>query len=69
MQTTKPTKPKQKNKPSKPSPEDISGKQRVIIKNVLPQVDQNRFPVKRTLGESVEVTADMFADARDKIQP
>nr|WKN36203.1 alpha-1,4-glucan--maltose-1-phosphate maltosyltransferase [Tunicatimonas sp. TK19036] len=69
MQTTKPTKPKQKNKPSKPSPEDISGKQRVIIKNVLPQVDQNRFPVKRTLGESVEVTADIFADGHDKIQP
>lgn len=48
-----------------------SGKQgmarlrRVVIENVSPQVDGGAFPIKRTIGEGVEVTADIFADGHD----
>ena len=38
---------------------------RVVIENVRPEVDCGRFPIKRTPGESVEVTADIFADGHD----
>jgi starch synthase (maltosyl-transferring) len=38
---------------------------RVVIENVLPQVDGGRFPIKRVPGERVEVTADIFADGHD----
>jgi len=38
---------------------------RVVIENVQPQVDCGRFPIKRTIGDRVEVTADIFADGHD----
>jgi starch synthase (maltosyl-transferring) len=38
---------------------------RVIIENVLPSVDDGRFPIKRTVGERVVVRADLFADGHD----
>ena len=38
---------------------------RVVIENVQPQVDCGRFPIKRTIGERVLVTADIFADGHD----
>jgi starch synthase (maltosyl-transferring) len=38
---------------------------RVIIENVTPQVDDGRFPAKRTVGEDVIVEADAFADGHD----
>ena len=38
---------------------------KVVIENVQPEVDCGRFPIKRTIGESVEVTADIFADGHD----
>jgi starch synthase (maltosyl-transferring) len=38
---------------------------RVIIENVLPSVDDGRFPIKRTVGERVVVRADVFADGHD----
>jgi starch synthase (maltosyl-transferring) len=40
---------------------------RVIIENVTPQIDDGRFPAKRTLGEQVVVEADVFADGHDLI--
>ena len=40
---------------------------RVIIENVQPSVNQGNFPVKRTTGEDVLVTADLFADGHDVI--
>lgn len=40
---------------------------RVVIEHVSPQVDGGRFPIKRTVGDSVEVTADIFADGHDVI--
>ncbi len=40
---------------------------RVVIENVRPCLDGGRFPVKRVVGETVEVTADVFADGHDEI--
>jgi starch synthase (maltosyl-transferring) len=38
---------------------------RVVIENVRPSVDDGRFAIKRTVGERVTVTADVFADGHD----
>jgi starch synthase (maltosyl-transferring) len=38
---------------------------RVIIENVQPEVDCGRFPIKRSVGEPVQVMADIFADGHD----
>jgi starch synthase (maltosyl-transferring) len=40
---------------------------RVVIERIAPDVDHGRFPIKRTVGESVTVTADIFADGHDVI--
>lgn len=40
---------------------------RVTIENVRPQLDAGRFPIKRTVNEPVEVTADIFADGHDHL--
>lgn len=44
------------------------GQSRVIIENVQPQVDGGLFPAKRTVGEWVVVTADIFTDGHDHIR-
>ena len=41
------------------------GRRRVIIEGVAPQVDDGRFPAKRTVGDLVAVEADIFADGHD----
>jgi len=38
---------------------------RVVIENVEPQIDCGRFPIKRIVGDRVQVTADIFADGHD----
>ena len=38
---------------------------RVVIENVQPEVDGGRFPIKRTVGEDVVVTADIHTDGHD----
>jgi starch synthase (maltosyl-transferring) len=40
---------------------------RVVIESVSPQVDCGRFAVKRTLGETVQVEADIFTDGHDAV--
>src|SRR5258706_6363432 len=40
---------------------DLS-RHRIYIEDVYPLVDGGRFPVKRTIGEEVEVWADIFRD-------
>ncbi|MGH9411633.1 MAG: alpha-1,4-glucan--maltose-1-phosphate maltosyltransferase [Vicinamibacterales bacterium] len=40
---------------------------RVVIEAVTPQVDDGRFPIKRTPGEDVVVEADVFADGHDAV--
>src|SRR5688572_11168549 len=46
----------------------IKGQSRVIIENVQPQVDGGIYPAKRTIGERVDVTADIFGDGHDHIR-
>lgn len=41
--------------------------QRVIIDRVLPEIDGGRYPIKRTAGEKVSVTAHLFADGHDRL--
>ena len=43
------------------------GRRRVAIEAVAPQVDDGRFPVKRVVGESVTVEADVFGDGHDRV--
>jgi starch synthase (maltosyl-transferring) len=45
-----------------------SAVRRVIVEQVQPAVDEGRFPVKRTIGEHVDVTARIFADGHDAIE-
>ena len=40
---------------------------RVVVEHVRPQVDGGRFAIKRTVGERVHVTADIFTDGHDRI--
>ncbi len=39
----------------------------MVIENVRPEVDNGRYPIKRTVGEPVTVEADVFVDGHDKI--
>jgi len=41
--------------------------QRVIIERVQPEIDAGRYPIKRTVGEKVVVTATIFADGHDRL--
>lgn len=43
------------------------GQNRVIIENVQPQINGGQYPIKRTPGDKVKVTADIFADGHDKL--
>src|SRR5947207_16000316 len=38
---------------------------RVVIEGVAPEIDCGRFPIKRTVGEEVAVSADIFAEGHD----
>ena len=55
-----------------PKPGDITkpktdGRRRVVIESVSPAVDGGRFPAKRTVGDIVQVEADIFTDGHDAI--
>jgi len=45
----------------------IDGRQRVIVARVSPEVDCGRFAIKRVVGETVVVEADIFADGHDQV--
>ena len=47
---------------------EINGQQRIIIENVQPEVEGGLYPAKRTIGERVDVTADIFCDGHDHIR-
>src|SRR5687768_3124148 len=44
---------------------DAGGRCRVVIERLRPQIDAGRFPIKRTVGDKVAVTVDMFVDGHD----
>ena len=43
------------------------GRVRVVIEGIAPAVDGGRFPIKRVIGDHVEVEADCFADGHDLV--
>ena len=43
------------------------GRQRVVIEHVTPEIDGGRFPIKRVVGETVTVRADVFGDGHDEL--
>jgi starch synthase (maltosyl-transferring) len=43
------------------------GRKRVVIEGVKPEIDCGRFPIKRVLGETVTVEADIFTDGHDML--
>ncbi|HPK87392.1 MAG TPA: DUF3416 domain-containing protein, partial [Atribacterota bacterium] len=46
----------------------IDGKERVVIDNVQPEINNGKFAIKRIEGESVKVGADIFADGHEQVQ-
>jgi starch synthase (maltosyl-transferring) len=62
--------------PAEPRPRKIPGgilpagealPTRIVIENVTPEVDGGRYAVKRVVGETVTVEADIFADGPDAL--
>jgi starch synthase (maltosyl-transferring) len=50
------------------SPIEVAdGRVRVVIEHITPSIDAGRFPIKRIVGDSVEVEADCFADGHDVV--
>jgi starch synthase (maltosyl-transferring) len=47
--------------------EELTGRTRVVIENIKPEVDDGRFPIKRIVGDRVVVEADIFADGHDAV--
>ena len=46
-------------------PKKLASTPRIVIDNVVPSVDDGRFPAKRVVGEPVGIEADIFADGHD----
>ena len=72
-----PAKPVLAEPPAPPTPEPavepatpalaVDGRKRVIIEGVTPELDGGRFAVKRTVGDTVTVEADVFTDGHDAL--
>ena len=45
----------------------MDGRHRVVIERVSPEIDCGRFAIKRIVGDTVIVEADVFADGHDKV--
>lgn len=48
-------------------PPPLDGRRRVVIEAVEPSVDGGRFPIKRIVGDRLEISADVFADGHDVV--
>jgi len=44
------------------------GRIRTVIESVTPEIDSGAFPIKRVVGETVEVQADAFTDGHDAVR-
>ncbi|MDA0714147.1 MAG: DUF3416 domain-containing protein [Bacteroidetes bacterium] len=44
-----------------------AGQIRAVVRNVYPSIEGGRFPIKRVVGETVQVWADVFSDGHDVI--
>ena len=45
----------------------MADRRRAVVEGIAPEVDGGRFPVKRVLGDEVDVEADAFADGHDAV--
>ena len=45
----------------------VEGRRRVAIEHVQPEIDGGRYPIKRVVGDTVIVSADLFADGHDVV--
>src|SRR5215469_17131654 len=45
----------------------MDGRRRVVIARLSPEVDCGRFAIKRIIGETVVVEADVFGDSHDQV--
>ena len=54
--------------PSEPGADEIGTRRTIIIERVAPQVDDGRYAVKRVVGDTLVVTADIFADGHDLLE-
>jgi len=43
------------------------GRRRAVIEGVYPEIDCGRYPIKRVVGEEVNVEADIFTDGHDAL--
>jgi starch synthase (maltosyl-transferring) len=48
-----------------PGPDETGTRRTIVIERVLPELDGGRHPVKRVVGDTLLVTADIFADGHD----
>ncbi len=48
-----------------PLPEE--GRRRIVLESLTPRIDGGRFPIKRTVGETVDVEVDAFTDGHDVV--
>jgi starch synthase (maltosyl-transferring) len=48
-------------------PPTIASAPQVVIENVTPKLDGGRYPIKRVIGNVIEVSADIFKDGHDLI--
>ena len=48
-------------------PEGIDAKRRIVIEDVYPELDCGRYAVKREVGDTLEVWADIFKEGHDAI--
>ncbi|HEX2671802.1 MAG TPA: alpha-1,4-glucan--maltose-1-phosphate maltosyltransferase [Polyangiaceae bacterium] len=48
-------------------PLTIASAPQVVIENVTPKLDGGRYPIKRVIGNVIEVSADIFKDGHDLI--
>ena len=42
-------------------------RRRVVVEGITPEVDDGRFPIKRVIGETVRVEADVFTDGHEAV--
>lgn len=47
--------------------QDTEGRVRVVITAVSPEIEGGRFPIKRTVGETVVIEANIFTDGHDAL--
>ncbi len=43
------------------------GRRRVVIEEIQPQIEAGRYPAKRMLGDTVEISAAIFSDGHDHV--